>query len=92
MMLPSHSPCYSCRWQALPAEARARCEDPESSYNFGWSHGKEALAGGRPDVHKGSYYANPLYNEVTADPELMRRYPAYCRSGSSFAVEGECCR
>ena len=65
--------------QALTAHVRARCEDPASSYNFGWSHGKEALVGGRPDVHKGSYYANPVNDEVTADEDLMRRYPSYCR-------------
>ncbi len=63
---------------------RARCEDPASSYNFGWSHGKEALVGGRPDVHKGSYYANPVHDEVTADEDLMRQYPSYCRCSGVF--------
>lgn len=40
--------------QSLPPEVRDLYEDPESSYNFGWSHGKEAMASGRMDVHKGS--------------------------------------
>ena len=44
---------------ALPGDARARLEDPESNYNVGWSHGKEALDGGRLDLLKGSFYANP---------------------------------
>lgn len=56
-----------------------RCEDPTSLYNFGWSHGKEVL-GSAPDTHKGSYYANPLLDAPTDDPELMRRFPGYCRS------------
>jgi hypothetical protein len=65
--------------QDLPAEVRVRCEDPTSLYNFGWSHGKETL-GKAPDMHKGSYYANPLLDAPSNDPELMRRFPAYCRS------------
>lgn len=68
------------RWaQALPAEALQRCEDPLSRYNFGWSHGKESLASGSPDVNKGSFYANPLQNSVTDDPALIAAYPSYCR-------------
>ena len=72
----SHAVCR----QALPEAVRVRCEDPTSLYNFGWSHGKESL-GDRvgPDMHKGSYYANPLLDVPTADVELMRRFPAYCR-------------
>lgn len=38
---------------ALPDAARAALEDAASNYNVGWSHGKEALAGGRPDTLKG---------------------------------------
>lgn len=44
---------------ALPEAARAALEDPASNYNVGWSHGKEALDGGRLDLLKGSFYANP---------------------------------
>jgi hypothetical protein len=32
---------------SLPAEQLAALEDPESKYNFGWSHGKEKLEAGR---------------------------------------------
>lgn len=30
---------------ALSDDVKALYEDPESSYNIGWSHGKEALSG-----------------------------------------------
>ena len=69
---------FCCDEQALPEEARVRCEDPTSLYNFGWSHGKEVL-GSAPDTHKGSYYANPLLDAPTDDPQLMHRFPGYCR-------------
>jgi hypothetical protein len=37
--------------------------DPTSYYSVGWSHGKEQL-GGQPDYLKGSYYANPLTDNI----------------------------
>ena len=83
----AHQCIHEPALQALPAGVRAKCEDPTSSYNFGWSHGKEALVGGRPDVHKGSYYANPLNDEVTADEDLMRQYPSYCRCSTGRTTE-----
>jgi hypothetical protein len=54
-----------------------RCVHPESLYSTGWSHGKECLqqqiADGDgsttvvvPDTSKGSFYANPLTNDLTA--------------------------
>jgi len=76
-----HPKCLKLCWipQALPSGVKERCEDPLSRYNFGWSHGKETLAGGRPDVNKGSFYANPLHNSVTDDPKLIAAFPTYCR-------------
>jgi len=44
---------------ALPDGVKSQLEDAASNYNVGWSHGKEALEGGRPDRLKGSFYANP---------------------------------
>lgn len=43
------------------------------------SHGKEALQDGRPDVHKGSFYANPLHDQPTYDKGLMEKHPSYYR-------------
>lgn len=67
--------------QRLSEEARSQLEDPDSTYNFGYSCGRETLEGGLPDLNKISYYANPVHNTVTDDPELRQRYPSYCRQG-----------
>jgi isopenicillin N synthase-like dioxygenase len=47
------------------------CESPESMYSTGWSHGREQLAPGQPDMAKGSYYANPLTEDLV--PALIAR-------------------
>ncbi len=81
----------TCRFASLPEEARARYEHPPSSFNFGWSHGKEMLEAGRPDLAKGSFYANPCFDapfgdggggcggEAPAAPaaEAVERYPSF---------------
>jgi len=36
------------RVASLPPATLATLEDPGSHYNFGWSHGRETLEGGRP--------------------------------------------
>lgn len=48
--------------------------DPKSSYNAGWSHGKEKL-GDHPDFAKASYYFNPV-TENPGTSEERERYPA----------------
>ncbi|CAI5485080.1 unnamed protein product [Closterium sp. Yama58-4] len=63
----------------LPEEAKRRIEDPDSKYSFGWSEGKESVEAGRRDALKASFYANPLTDTPTTDPELIRRFPTYCR-------------
>jgi len=64
---------------ALPEEELLKLEDAESSYSFGWSHGKESVEGGLLDTKKGSYYFNPTTNVPTEDPDLIKRFPSYCR-------------
>lgn len=64
---------------SLPSTKLLELEDPLSRYNFGWSHGKETLEGGRPDRMKGSYYNNPLYNVPTEDPEVLESFPSSAR-------------
>lgn len=49
----------------------AACESPESFYSTGWSHGREQLAPGKPDLSKGSYYSNPLVEDLV--PALSAR-------------------
>jgi hypothetical protein len=58
------------RRHLLPLAARlpalpdlAECERPDLHYSFGWSHGKEQLRPGVPDLAKGSYYADPFREE-----------------------------
>jgi isopenicillin N synthase-like dioxygenase len=48
----------------------------ESFYSFGWSLGKEKLEG-KPDLSKGSYYANPQYDEPMNDEAIIKKYPAF---------------
>ena len=69
--------------QALPEEALQRLEDAGSLWNVGWSRGREALADGRPDVHKASFYANPLDDRPDADAIAAARFPSYCRCGAA---------
>lgn len=64
----------------LPKEVKDDLEDPNSRYNFGWSHGKEKLESGKPDLLKGSFYANPILDTPTTDKSLIQRYPSYCGS------------
>jgi hypothetical protein len=47
-----------------------------SCHSFGWSHGKEKLQG-RPDLSKGSYYANPQYDRPVDDDEIIAQYPSF---------------
>jgi len=49
---------------------QAKYVHEESSYSFGWSHGKEKLQG-MPDVSKGSFYANPQFDKPVDDPEII---------------------
>jgi isopenicillin N synthase-like dioxygenase len=60
---------------ALPTDVKDRYVHPQSSYSFGWSHGKELLKPGQFDEFKGSYYNNPQYDVPHEDAELVRRYP-----------------
>ncbi|WOL20441.1 hypothetical protein Cni_G29246 [Canna indica] len=63
----------------LPDDVKTELEDPESRFNFGWSHGKEKLESGKLDLFKGSFYANPILDSPTTDLAAMHRYPSYCR-------------
>ncbi|PPR98536.1 hypothetical protein GOBAR_AA22128 [Gossypium barbadense] len=44
--------CLSSRLAALPEDVKKELEDPQSRYNFGWSHGKEQLESGKPGREK----------------------------------------
>ncbi|MCL7031919.1 hypothetical protein MKW94_006809 [Papaver nudicaule] len=68
------------RLASLPEEVKKELEDPHSRYNFGWSHGKEKLESGKPEMLKGSYYANPVLDKPTEDDSLIQRYPNFCQA------------
>lgn len=59
----------------LPDDRKAILEHEPSMWNAGWSHGKEKL-GDKPDFAKGSFYANPLYDDA-ATPEEKEKYPFF---------------
>ncbi|KZT74903.1 Clavaminate synthase-like protein [Daedalea quercina L-15889] len=64
------------RFANLDHETRERCADQQSKYSFGWSHGKEIM-NGRPDLLKGSYYANPIMDTPNVTAEQREAYPEY---------------
>lgn len=60
----------------LPESIQQKYETPNTFYSFGWSRGKEKLQNGKYDTAKGSFYANPVYDEPTKDKKLIEKYPA----------------
>lgn len=62
------------------ADNLADYEDPESFFQVGWSHGREIFAG-KPDLAKGSFYANPVVDDLAqlrnVTPEVARENPAF---------------
>lgn len=64
------------KFALLPEEVKEKCVHAESYYSFGWSHGKENLEG-KPDLSKGSYYANPQYDRPEEDPAIIAKYPSF---------------
>ena len=68
----------------VPRDIQKMWEDPESMYNVGWACGKEWLGGDGlsrrvRDDKKGSWYANPLHDVSTSDPDLLKQYTSYTR-------------
>ncbi|CAM9472582.1 unnamed protein product, partial [Chrysoparadoxa australica] len=61
----------------LPDEVKEKYQDIASGYQFGWSHGKEILAGGLPDYNKGSYYNNPLIDDPGGREGKDDRHPSF---------------
>jgi hypothetical protein len=63
----------------LDETARAQLEDPQSSYNVGWSHGKETLANGVPGTSPALFSPRPtdayqmLYGALLRTLTLLRR-------------------
>eukprot|EP00965_Chrysotila_dentata_P206895 6183805-Pleurochrysis_carterae.AAC.2 len=64
------------RFAMLPEKTKAKYEHAGSFYAVGWSFGREKLQG-RPDVSKGSYYANPLQDKPFDDAATIAAHPAF---------------
>jgi hypothetical protein len=56
----------------LPPDDLDKITAYEAGYQVGWSHGREKLEGDKLDLSKGSFYANPLTDDL-ADCMLKRR-------------------
>ncbi|KAJ3190572.1 hypothetical protein HK101_008594 [Irineochytrium annulatum] len=64
------------KFAALPEDVKNECVHVESSYSFGWSHGKEIMEG-EPDHGKGSFYNNPVKDVVGMGEEYKKNHPSY---------------
>ncbi|KAI6153344.1 Clavaminate synthase-like protein [Pisolithus tinctorius] len=69
---------FSYKYAHLPEDVKERYTDPDSSYSFGWSHGKEIM-NGKPDTLKGSYYANPIVDVPNVSPAIREQHREYYR-------------
>ena len=66
----------------LPKEELEKVTDETSGYQVGWSHGREKLEGDKLDLAKGSFYANPLTDNLlqsrpNVDPSVARAHPEF---------------
>lgn len=66
---------FGRKLSSLPTDVLKKLEHPESKYNVGWSHGREKIGGGKLDILKGSFYANPIKDVPSENPELVRSFP-----------------
>lgn len=64
------------KFAQLPHDVKQKYEHAPSFFSTGWSHGKEKLDG-KPDWRKGSFYANPLFDNPFEDPDFVKQYPSF---------------
>lgn len=60
-----------------PPAVRSSCERPQYFHSSGWSCGVEKLAGGKPDVYKGSYYFTATEDEPSTDAAEISAFPTF---------------
>lgn len=59
----------------LPEHLLQEMENKQLDYSVGWSRGHESFKGVL-DTKKGSFYANPIYDDpAEGDPVLTAKYP-----------------
>lgn len=67
----------------LPQDELAKLEVEKSTWLVGWLCGKEMLAPGKPDTHKGLWYVNTAFHHDPSQeapnlgPEFDDKYPTY---------------
>ncbi|KAI6045079.1 Clavaminate synthase-like protein [Pisolithus marmoratus] len=69
---------FGYKYARLPEDVKERYTDSDSSYSFGWSHGKEIM-NGKPDTLKASYYANPVVDVPNVSSTLREQHREYYR-------------
>lgn len=71
----------SRRLALQPQEVLERYEKPEAQFCVGWSRGREKFKG-KPDLAKGSFYANPIFDDPANGNEEIRSKFAFgaCRN------------
>lgn len=63
------------RLATLPQETLESYERADAHYCVGWSRGREKFKG-KPDMAKGSFYANPVWDDPAGGDETVReKYP-----------------
>eukprot|EP00440_Ansanella_granifera_P026403 gb/GFBE01028681.1/.p1 GENE.gb/GFBE01028681.1/~~gb/GFBE01028681.1/.p1 ORF type:complete len:392 (+),score=88.81 gb/GFBE01028681.1/:1-1176(+) len=70
----------------LPPATLERYERPEAHFCFGWSRGREKFKG-KPDLAKGSFYANPLFDDPADGDEAVRAKYPYAASKNVWPEE-----
>ena len=71
---------------SLPSEELDNITAHEAAYQVGWSHGREKLEGNKPDYSKGSFYANPLTDDLTATMLERRKNNGHSTGGDIDGV------
>jgi hypothetical protein len=66
------------KFATLPESVKTKYENEKARYSVGWSFGKEKLGKDMlPDLLKGNYKNNPVYNRPSEDQAEIEKYPEY---------------
>uniref|UniRef100_A0A6U1X1B8 Non-haem dioxygenase N-terminal domain-containing protein n=1 Tax=Trieres chinensis TaxID=1514140 RepID=A0A6U1X1B8_TRICV len=66
----------SRRLAELPTDCLESVTNESAGYQVGWSHGKEKVEGNKFDIMKGSFYANPITDNLLESIKERRRFSA----------------
>ncbi|CAE7532818.1 unnamed protein product [Symbiodinium natans] len=77
----------SRRLAQLPKDVLEKYERADAHYCVGWSHGREKFKG-KADLAKGSFFANPLWDDpAEGNEEVRTKYPFAASLGVSLQLE-----